>query len=367
MKIFQCQKCANPVFFENNHCNNCGSALGFLDENGQLISITPYDTSWKILYSEYGDYKYCKNHKHNVCNWLIPIEKTFCKACSLNRTIPNLDDTENFDKWTRLEIAKHRLIFQLQQLKLPLKPKENFPVEGLCFDFLSKKDMNESNKGTMTGHANGVITILLAEADSVKREQLRKQLSEPYRTLIGHFRHEVGHYYWNVLVRNNQEVLSEFRSIFGDETQDYSESLNNYYKNGPQPNWQQNFISKYASSHPWEDWAETWAHYLHLIDMVETAYYHGVSVRPRESAPPTAALPHVALPLAAETMADPYALADFDEVIDLAVPLTFAVNGVNRAMGLSDVYPFVISAPVREKLGFIHALLRRRRGGGATA
>ena len=350
MKIFQCQKCANPVFFENNHCNNCGSSLGFLIESGKLISLTSYDTSWKILNSKYSTYKYCKNHTNNVCNWLIPVEETFCKACTLNRTIPNLNDTENYDKWTRLEIAKHRLVFQLQQLGLPLKDKENFPSNGLCFDFLSKKDRNESNKDIMTGHANGVITILLAEADSVHREQLRKQMSEPYRTLIGHFRHEVGHYYWDVLIRNSPEVLSKFRTIFGDESQDYSEALNHYYKNGPQPNWQTNFISKYASSHPWEDWAETWAHYLHLMDTLETAYNFNMNLSFKNVET-----------IQLQNIKNPYKCIDFKEIVDSCIPLFFAINSLNRSMGIADIYPFIITPASIKKMTFIHELLLKQK------
>ena len=206
----------------------------------------------------------------------------------------------------------------------------------------------------MTGHANGVITILLKEADPVIREKIRKKLSEPYRTLIGHLRHEVGHYFWERLVYTNPTVLKEFRAIFGDERNNYSDALQTYYKVGASDNWQESFISKYATSHPWEDWAETWAHYLHIMDMVETAYFFGVTVKPVKPV-------HKNKELNIKVSYDPYTLEDFDVIIKTCVPLSFAVNSINRAMGVPDVYPFIITEAVIVKLKFIHRLLLSKR------
>jgi hypothetical protein len=294
-------------------------------------------------------YKYCKNKGYDVCNWVIEINdpNDFCQACQLNRTIPNLSQHKNFDKWKKLEIAKHRLIYQLQRLGLPVQSKAAND-QGFCFDFVAKLD----NKQLMTGHANGVITVLLKEADSVQREQIRMQLREPYRTLIGHLRHEIGHHYWDRIVRSDSNTLDSYRSVFGNERLGYSDSLKKYYAEGPPTDWQTSFISKYATAHPWEDWAETWAHYLHVMDMVETAYFFGLTVSPTSTE----------LRMETKVSCDPYTVDNFDTIVQTCVPLSFAVNSINRAMGLPDVYPFVITAGVIEKMKFIHQLLLPYRG-----
>lgn len=346
MKIFQCGHCNHPLFFENYKCENCGYLSAYHDVDRSMLAFDPLGAS-SITDSEGIEYKYCKNREHDVCNWLL--EKNdpgvYCSACQLNRTIPNLSDKKNFPKWKNLEVAKHRLIYQLQKIGLNLPSKMN-DDEGLCFDFIAR----QNNPKIMTGHANGVITILLREADSVLREQMRKRLLEPYRTLIGHLRHEVGHYFWDRLVFNNQDVLGSFRAIFGDEQANYSDALQLYYKQGAPENWQEWFISTYASSHPWEDWAETWAHYLHIMDMVETAYFFGLKVNPSDGKNG----------MRTEAAFDPYTVSDFETIINTCVPLSFAVNSINRAMGIPDVYPFVISQPVIRKMAFIHEMVFTR-------
>jgi len=276
MKIFQCGNCNHSLYFENHTCGNCGHLSGFRDFDQKMLTFDPCN-SYLISDRDHIEYKYCKNKNFDVCNWIIEKKNPndYCNNCQLNRTIPDLSDSENFEKWKYLEVAKHRLIYQLQKIGLSF-PNKMIDPKGLCFDFVAQ----QNNPDLMTGHANGVVTILLREADSVQREQMRKQMLEPYRTLIGHLRHEVGHYFWDKLVYTNPQVLYEFRAIFGDEQHSYSDALQNHYKVGPPNNWQQSFISKYASSHPWEDWAETWAHYLHIIDMVETAYFFWAASKP---------------------------------------------------------------------------------------
>ena len=295
------------------------------------------------------EYKFCKNKEYHVCNWLLKKddENVFCKACQLNRTIPNLSEEVNFNKWEHLEVAKHRLIYQLQKIGLALSSKNKDKAEGFCFDFVARLN----NPDLMTGHANGVITILLKEADSVERERIRKQLREPYRTLIGHLRHEVGHYFWDRLVYTDKEVLAKFRAIFGNEEESYTDAVDDYYKKGAPKNWQELFISKYATAHAWEDWAETWAHYLHVMDMVETAYFFGVDVNPIK----------FNQEMNTNVSFDPYTIDDFDVIVNTSVPLSYAVNSINRAMGVPDVYPFVISPGVVEKMKFIHKLLLPKR------
>jgi len=347
MKIFQCGYCHHPLFFEDHKCENCGHLSGFRDTDRMMLT---FDARGPELISdrEMIHYKYCKNKEHTVCNWLVEIDsqEAYCRACQLNRTIPNLSDKSNFPKWQNLEIAKHRLVYQLQKIGLDLPSKELYD-HGLCFDFITK----EEDSKIMTGHANGVITILLSEADSVLREQTRRRLNEPYRTLIGHLRHEVGHYFWEQLVYVDQEVLTTFRAVFGNEEVDYGDSLKAYYKQEANDNWRAQFITKYASAHPWEDWAETCAHYLHVMDMVETSHFFGLKVNAT----------NILKGMKVKVTFDPYGTEDFDKIVETCVPLSYAVNSINRAMGLPDVYPFEISPVVVKKMAFIHQLLWPKR------
>lgn len=347
MKVFQCGNCDYPLFFENNECENCGHLSGYRDVDRQMLT---FDPEYSSLTSdrEQLEYKYCKNKEHGVCNWLIPKDKSqdFCRACRLNRTIPNLSAKKNFTRWKNMEVAKHRLIYQLQKIGLDLPSKMTNP-EGLCFDFIKKN----KNSNLMTGHANGVITILLREADAVLREQAKQEMQEHYRTLIGHLRHEVGHYFWEQLISKKQDVLREFRTIFGNEEANYGDALNAYYKNGAPDNWRESHISKYATSHPWEDWAETWAHYLHIMDMVETAHFFGLEVNNNE----------ISENMKIKSSFDPYTINDFETIVGTCMPLSFAVNSINRAMGIPDVYPFVITPVVIHKMEFIHQLLLPKR------
>lgn len=347
MKIFQCGHCDHFVFFENYSCENCGHLSGYRDSDRKMLTFEPHGDTL-ISDREQIAYKYCKNKEFDVCNWLIEKNnlQEYCSACQLNRTIPNLSNEDNFEKWQNLEVAKHRLIYQLQKMGLSL-PSKMEDDQGLCFDFVEQQD----NHNLMTGHANGVITILLKEADPVLREQMRKQFLESYRTLIGHLRHEVGHYFWNRLVLTDANVLQEFRTIFGNEESNYSEALQAYYVKGALNDWQESYISKYATAHPWEDWAETWAHYLHTMDVVETAYFFGLNVNPIDST-------HG---MTSEVSFDPYTMEDFDVIIDTCIPLFFAVNSINRAMGVPDVYPFIITSAVVDKMKFIHKLLLPKR------
>jgi len=338
MKIFACPVCDSDIYFENIQCGSCKTQLGFDAErlefsvfsNNQIHIDSDADTRKRL----------CANSTFNVCNWLVEAESdTLCKCCQLNGVVPDIGDAESYEKWQKLEFAKHRLVYQLLLLCLPMAPKKDNNDEGLTFDFLSK----DNPDGLMTGHANGTITILLNEADSVEREQLRKSLSEPYRTLIGHFRHEVGHYYWPYLIRG--ERLIEFRTLFGDESVDYGKSLKAHYKNGAPSDWSDSYISVYASCHPWEDWAETWAHYLHLLDTLETAHWSGMGLTmcKRGSIP--------------ERCPNPYFVENFKEIFDWSVALCIAGNSLNRSMGLPDIYPFVIPDKVYYKLEFIHNLM----------
>ena len=350
MKLFTCQHCAQLLFFENHRCEKCGHTLGYLPETSTLSALEPEGEAWRALASETGRFRLCANAEHGACNWLVPADSgdALCAACRHNRTIPDLSKPENLELWRKLEVAKHRLFYTLIRLNLPLVTRQEDPEHGLAFDFLEDPPAATGPK-VLTGHDNGVITVALKEADDAEREKMRAEMGEPYRTLLGHFRHEVGHHFWDVLVRDGGQ-LEACRAIFGDDSQDYGEALKRHYAEGAPANWPENFISAYATSHPWEDFAETWAHYLHIIDTVETASTYGLRIDPR--ADKTGALE-------ARIDFDPHAAPDIEAIMDAWMPLTFAMNSLNRSMGLVDAYPFVISPAVIKKLGFIHQLVHR--------
>jgi len=365
MKLFECQNCRQPLYFENTRCESCGLSLGYLPSRDVVTALKPDHVKpdhamWRSLAHPCGRYRLCANATHGVCNWLIPsdVPEQFCAACRHNRTIPDLSQASNREHWRLLEIAKHRLFYTLLRLRLPLKTRTEDP-NGLAFDFLGD-DVGAGPVPLMTGHANGVITINLAEADDAEREHRRRQMGEPYRTLLGHFRHEIAHYYWDRLVAGTPS-LDAFRQMFGDERGDYTVALQRYYASGAPADWPQHFITAYATAHPWEDFAETWAHYFHMIDTLEIAGSFGLVVAPKLSKG-----------LAARTNFDAHT-ADMDRLIDAWIPLTFAANSLNRSMGLPDLYPFTLSAPVIAKLAFVqarihdHARRRPRSNGGIRA
>jgi hypothetical protein len=346
MKLFECQACGQPLYFENTQCGSCGRRLGYLPSLQEVTALEQDGEALKALAAPDTSFRFCANAEYNACNWLIPAEgqDQYCLACQHNRTVPDLSIVQNLIRWRRLETAKRRLFYTLIKLNLPLLIRPQDP-EGLAFDFLADLSEDASNgPSILTGHDNGLITINIAEADDAERERQRHSMGEPYRTLLGHFRHEIGHYFWNVLVRNDPS-LERFRQVFGDERQDYSQALQAHYATGPKENWQEEYVSAYAGSHPWEDFAETWAHYLHILDTLEIANAFGLSVQPKISRGPN---------LTVEINFDPHQENDLKRLITAWLPLTFAVNSMNRSMGQPDLYPFMLSPDVIYKLAFIH-------------
>ncbi len=354
MKLFECQNCHQPLYFENTLCERCGYRLGYLPDVGTLSAIDPtdHDGVWSALATTEPLYKFCANAELDACNWMLPADSadTHCSACRHNRTIPDLSDTANLTLWRKLELAKHHLFYTLTNLKLPLQTRSENPEEGLAFDFLSDTVGPDGTvTPVLTGHANGLITINVAEADDAEREKRRTDMGEPYRTLLGHFRHESGHYVWDRLVRDDPALLERFRALFGDEREDYGEALKRHYANGAPADWQANFVSAYATAHPWEDFAETWAHYLHIVDTLETARAFGLRIRPRISE---------GAELESEIDFNPHKARHIEDLIEPWLPLTYAVNSLNRSMGQPDLYPFILSASVIGKLGFMNGMVR---------
>jgi hypothetical protein len=344
MKLFACDRCQQILYFENHRCVNCGAALGYIPELARLITVTdPNDIA--LPGDEHRRYRQCRNtREHDACNWLVPADGDgdYCKSCELSEVIPDLADAANDAAWRRIEAAKRRLLYTLFALRLPVVPRTRDPDGGLAFRFLK----STADEPVMTGHDRGVITLNIAEADSAFRENMREKMGEGYRTLLGHLRHEIGHYYWDRLIAN-AVPLAAFRELFGDERASYEDAIERHYGQGPQANWGESFISAYASMHPWEDWAETWAHYLHMIDTLETAKSHGLTVDR----------------IATERLA----FFDFEALTAGWNAVTLALNSLNRSMGMKDVYPFVLTPRVLEKLRFVHELVQSRRRVHAAA
>jgi len=351
MKLFQCQNCGQLLYFENTICVKCGHALGYLPAQNSLLTLTPtQDNRWLAANAPSIAYRYCANFAYGACNWLVAADdvEPFCLACQLNRTIPDVNQAAYVERWQKLENAKHRLIYALLQFNLPVISKAVDDEWGLAFDFLAADAATEQSKPVTTGHADGVITINIAEADDANREQIRQSLAEPYRTILGHFRHEIAHYYW-MRFAQSQEWIDGFRQHFGDERADYGTSLAQHYTNPPSEQWRNNFISSYAEAHPWEDWAETWAHYLHLVDTLETAYTFGIQVRPQLGTDAS---------LSTNMTFNAYEQSDFERLINNWLPITFAVNSLNRSMGQPDLYPFVLTQAVLTKMAYVHNSIR---------
>ncbi len=350
MKLFTCTSCGQLVFFENVLCTHCGHQLAYLPDKRivsavELPADAPNGSAVVALSAggKGGSYHLCANYLgQQVCNWAVPDSdpNPFCLSCRLDDTIPNLSNAKSHEAWHRLEQAKRRLLYTLLGLRLPVESRVDRPVNGLAFSF--KED--DASEKVFTGHSDGLITINVAEADDPFREKRRLDLGETYRTLLGHFRHEIGHYYWDRLIKDGAHHAA-FRDVFGDERVDYDESLKRHYAEGAPADWQTNFVSSYASMHPWEDFAESWAHYLHIVETLDTARNYGMALRPSPvgggKGPRILVTWHLDFD-------------DFDDLIAAWIPLTTALNSMNRAMGLADLYPFVLSERAISKLRFVH-------------
>jgi len=344
MRVFSCGNCGQTVYFENVKCENCGMALGFDPLNMAMQTLQLADGGQLQTGRAAGVPKtYCANYLNGICNWLVPVEYKggFCLSCGMNKTIPDLSIPGNVERWFEIERAKRRLVYTLIKLGLPMTGPAGAGIPPLAFRIVAN---------AKTGHENGLITLNIAEADPATRESTRAAMNEPYRTLLGHFRHESGHYYWMLLV-NNPQSIERYRQLFGDERTDYGKALAAYHQNGPTPDWLKNYISAYATAHSWEDWAESWAHYLHMVDTLETAEDYKIEPRlPQQRAP--------VKPWFSTT--DPYQAGSAGQLMERWIPLALAMNSLNRSMGLADFYPFVVSPSVIAKLDFVHQIIRSR-------
>jgi hypothetical protein len=347
MKTFHCDHCGHPVFFENVRCLKCGSALAFLPDRLALCAIEAVPGAgglWlrKTRAKRAGEsqrWRLCYNHtEYQACNFAVSEgdANALCVSCRQTRILPDLSVPDNVQRWYRIEVAKRRLFYTIAKLGL-----KDMPV----FEFLADTPGHQ----VMTGHADGVITLNIAEADDAERVRRRVALHEPYRTLLGHLRHESGHFYWDRLIRDGKQI-DAFRAKFGDESQDYAQALQRHYAAGVPAGWEATHVSAYATSHPWEDWAETWAHYLHMVDLLETAASYNTTIALSGDDEP-------------EEVANPFetGIRKFDELVEQWVPVTLLVNSLNRSLGHDDAYPFALSSAALEKLRFVHDVIRQSR------
>jgi hypothetical protein len=333
MRDFLCPNCGQRLAFENSVCLNCGSNVGFDPRTRAFVLVD--NTSHT---NEPGNpQQMCANLHIATCNWVVPVNDytPLCLSCRLTRTRPPAGDEKAMTAFAEAEAAKRRLVVELLELDLPIVGRDQNTQSGLAFDLLSSR-----KEQVFTGHDNGIITLNLAEGDDVHREQLRISMGEPYRTLLGHFRHEIGHYYFFVLVGTGPK-RGDFEALFGDPDLDYQAALDKHYSEGAPVGWENDYVSSYATMHPAEDWAETFAHYLHIRDTVDTAASFGF-------APAGAALDRN---LPGE--------AGFDRLIELWLPLSWALNMINRSMGHKDLYPFVLPPKVLQKMKLVHGAVEQ--------
>ena len=377
MKTFKCT-CDDQqiLFFESNHCIACNRTVGLDD---WFDKVEPYDLdeeSGEYFKTDKPEVRYqkCDNHaKYNVCNGMVNLntfepseddEEMLCMACRFNETIPDLTVVEHIPLWKKMETAKRRALYTLKAFALPVRNLNEDRKGGLSFSFTTDRDVSdhfvsklEDQEPVFTGHNSGHITINLAEANEVARSQTKLAMGERYRTLLGHFRHELGHYYFDKLILGNPQKHALCKLYFGDDELSYQDALDRHYKEGAPKNWRDNFISEYATMHAYEDWAETWAHYMHIMDTLETAKHFSITGSTSASTVETEEVEDLSLPQ------DVYFFSgqtSINSILDTWIDFSVILNSLNRSMGLNDAYPFVLTKPVRTKLSFIHHAIHDR-------
>ena len=377
MKTFKCNcKDEQILFFESSHCIACQKTVGIDDE---FAAVEPYefDESTGLYYKQsapQSHYKKCDNNaQYGACNGMVNMdsfipkadsEEVLCFACKFNETIPDLSINEHIPLWTKMETAKRRALYTLKALGVPLNNLVQDTQSGLSFDFITDRSVIdhfatklEGQDNVFTGHDCGHITINLAEADDVARSQTKLAMGERYRTLLGHFRHELGHYYFDQLIVGCPKKHALCKQYFGDDSLDYQLAIDAHYKNGAPANWHEHFISEYATMHPFEDWAETWAHYMHIIDTLETAKNFSITGSTTGNEFDIEDADELRLPQNSYYF---YAQTSIDSLLDSWMEFSVILNSLNRSMGLADAYPFVLTQSVRTKLSFIHHAIHNR-------
>ena len=334
MRIFHCNRCGGTVAFAASQCPTCDAPLGYVDGERTIRVLTPAPESgsyhldgdgrsvWRCLNAAWG------------CNWVVPAgsANSWCRACQLTRGRPDESRPDAVEAWMAAEGAKRRLVHQLDELGLPIDIRSASVPDGLAFDLVYLP-----GTGGITGHLDGIVTLDLAETEEHHRDDLRRRLGEPFRTVIGHLRHEIGHHYWNRLIGQSNE-LGGFRRLFGDDRVDYADAIGQHYSTVTGDWDSARFVTAYAASHPLEDWAETFAHYLHIVDAVDTAVAHDLIPPGRTGL----------------LVADAIGTLEFADVLDAWRPVNDAFNAIAEALGAPAVYPFQPMGAVVDKLTFVH-------------
>jgi len=359
---YPCPNCKRLLHFEVRVCPACAFTLGYDPTSDGFLFLADGATVWRGIHGAPHDVVVCQNNNaYEVCNWLVSTadDTPYCRACRHNRTIPDLSVPSVPQRWRKIEEAKRRMFHTLIRLGLPLETKaeEVGQTQGLAFDFLYDPSAEQQGQAQVTtGHDGGVVTLNLIEADDVLREKTRREMGEPYRTLLGHFRHEVGHHYWSRLVETDPAELAAFRKVFGDETIDYAQALQDHYGGNSPKVWTDDYVSFYATAHPWEDFAETFAHYLHMVDTLATIGGFGMRMA-AFTGPEGSIEPAIDF--------DPYTAAT-DRLGRQMVPWSFALNAANRSMGQPDLYPFHLSPAITAKIDYVNRLIAHARHGDAV-
>ena len=338
MRLFHCDRCGSTLPFGAQACPACFADIGYVPDQRTLRVLTPTDdragfhlgsgdtnddsTWWRCLNAAWG------------CNWMVrSLEgQSWCRSCRLTRGRPDTARPDAIQAWTIAEAAKRRLVHQLDEFALPIEIESESMPDGLVFDLVYLP-----GEGGITGHFEGVVTLDLAETEDAHRDELRRRLGEPFRTVIGHLRHEVAHFYWPRLVGQTDEI-DTFRHLFGDDRADYRESIDHYYANATADWDRARYVTAYAAAHPFEDWAETFAHYLHIVDSIDTAVAYDL-------VPPTDGTMLVT---------DAVGALAFSDILDAWRPINTAVNAIAETVGAPAVYPFEPVGAVVDKLTFVH-------------
>jgi len=335
MRIYTCI-CGAPLFIDNTLCTNCGRSAGWCEGCGTMSSFDPGERGGWVCTACGVPGTPCGNYtEHQVCNRVVTQGEALCRLCSLNEVVPNLAVDGNRDRWARLEAAKRRLVYALDLVGLPYGDETTPPLR---FAFMGDGELAGlwrragEDERVYTGHADGLVTINIREADDAEREALRVDMGEAHRTLIGHFRHELGHYYWDVAIKGNPQAEADFAAVFGDPNDPpYADALERHYAEGPQAEWEGLYVSAYATMHPWEDWAETFALWLAMAGVLDTAESLGIG----------GPLPHSTA-----------------EMVQRYGRLGLALNEFSREMGLLDIAPVVITGAIEAKLDHVGQVIR---------
>lgn len=331
-RVERCPQCDHRVFLDDLHCLNCGAELVYEPMvGGFALAVCP-----------------CLHRDERQCNWAAaaddapaadtvtaPVGSTGpaddapaaacrqpCAAC--RRITVSVQAAETPELVAAFCAAIRRTLRRLH---------DGFGIDERRIDppLRFALERSVSDWAVTIGHTDGLITLDVAEADPLHRESQRTALGEPYRTPLGHVRHEVGHWVWAAAVAPCPGALDEFRSRFGDEQVDYQAALSEHYQQDDDGSWRQDWISRYAAAHPWEDFAESTAHVLHLDDVLHTAAVGRLA---------------------------PAAEGSFTARYTAWTELVVELNEVTRAMGEDDLYPFAPPPAAVDKMHLAERLLR---------